>query len=228
MKLLMHHFLPFSFANGPGCRTVFWLQGCPLRCRGCFNPQTHGANQGEWVSIDDLLCRIAAAASRVQGITISGGEPLRQRSALTGLLRRVKRETSLSVVLFTGYTWAEILDMAVPHQGQETSQADLGQPYAAASTAGNFESRGLPEFLRYVDVLIAGRYVESLRIARGLQGSANKTFHFLSGRYLPADFIAVPEAEVIIESDGSLIQSGIAPPQSKPASEGQRLGDYHE
>ncbi|MCU0780030.1 MAG: radical SAM protein [Akkermansiaceae bacterium] len=41
MTLRLHAFLPRSRANGPGWRSVVWVQGCSLGCPGCFNPQTH-------------------------------------------------------------------------------------------------------------------------------------------------------------------------------------------
>ncbi|MGD0006352.1 MAG: 4Fe-4S cluster-binding domain-containing protein, partial [Anaerolineaceae bacterium] len=41
--LNLHHFEPLSLVNGPGKRSVVWVQGCTLNCPGCFNPQTHPA-----------------------------------------------------------------------------------------------------------------------------------------------------------------------------------------
>ena len=64
-----------------------------------------------------------------------------------------------------------------------------------------------------MDVLIAGRYAASQRLAHGLLGSANKTVHFLSGRYSPPDLQSIPEAEVLITPQGEIINSGIRPIQ---------------
>jgi anaerobic ribonucleoside-triphosphate reductase activating protein len=69
----------------------------------------------------------------------------------------------------------------------------------------------LPEFLSYVDVLIAGRYDHTQRLARDLRGSANKTIHLFSGRYTMSDLQSVPSAEVIITADGEVVMSGIDP-----------------
>jgi anaerobic ribonucleoside-triphosphate reductase activating protein len=60
-------------------------------------------------------------------------------------------------------------------------------------------------------VLLAGRYDERLRLARGLMGSANKTAHFLTDRYGPKDLAAVPEAEVVITPSGEVVTTGIDP-----------------
>jgi len=91
---------------------VVWVQGCTLACLGCFNPGTHppgggaGGGAGGAVAVDDLFARIAALGA-VEGLTVSGGEPLQQPGPLAALLRRVKAETALSVLVFTGYTWSE-------------------------------------------------------------------------------------------------------------------------
>ena len=92
-------------ANGPGRRFGVWLQGCPLACPGCYNPDTHAPDVGRVVPVDDLLRAFEDAPAPLEGITISGGEPLQQAPALLALLRRVRAETPLSVILFTGYPW---------------------------------------------------------------------------------------------------------------------------
>jgi anaerobic ribonucleoside-triphosphate reductase activating protein len=108
MNLRIHQFLPFSRANGPGLRAVLWVQGCSLGCPGCFNPTTHFQDGGETVCVTDLFERISALRSRIEGITVSGGEPLQQSLALAELLCRIKAETALSVILFTGFRWQEV------------------------------------------------------------------------------------------------------------------------
>jgi anaerobic ribonucleoside-triphosphate reductase activating protein len=184
--LRVHHFLPFSRANGPGGRAVIWVQGCTLGCPGCFNPETHPFEGGELVSITDLFDRIVALGDAIEGVTVSGGEPLQQRQPLLALLRRVRRETSLSILVFTGYTWEEIRRM----------------PDAEA-------------LLACVDVLIAGRYDASRLFAaessQFLRSSTNQTVHTLTDRYTLADLQAVPPAEVIITAEGEVLASGTAP-----------------
>jgi anaerobic ribonucleoside-triphosphate reductase activating protein len=180
--LRLHAFIPFSRANGPGARAVIWTQGCTLKCPGCFNPETHSFDGGEEVAVDDLFQRIASLGATVEGITISGGEPLQQLRPLVAMLRRVREETDLSVLVFTGYTWDEI---------ERMPEADA--------------------LLKRVDALVTGRYDHTQRLARDLRGSANKTAHFLSDRYTMDDLQAVLPAEVIITAEGEVMISGIDP-----------------
>jgi anaerobic ribonucleoside-triphosphate reductase activating protein len=180
-RLRLHAFEPASRANGPGLRAVLWTRGCSLGCPGCFNPETHAFDGGDLVDVEELSGRVAALGN-IEGITVSGGEPLQQRPALLALLRRLRERTRLSVLVFTGFTWEEV--------------------------------RRFPEaeaLLGCIDVLLAGRYDAARHLGRGLIGSANKTAHFLTGRYGQADLEAVPPAEVVITADGEVVASGIDP-----------------
>jgi anaerobic ribonucleoside-triphosphate reductase activating protein len=180
--LRLHQLLPSSRADGPEVRVVLWVQGCSLGCPGCFNPETHPFAGGERVSVDALFQRLTALTRSIEGITISGGEPLQQRRALLALLQQVRRKTPLSVLLFTGYIWEEV---------ERMPDAEF--------------------LLARVDVLISGRYDASQRLGRDLRGSANKTVHFLTNRYTLADLQSVPLAEVIITPEGEVVMSGIDP-----------------
>lgn len=182
MKIRLHAFEPVSRVNGPGPRAVVWVQGCTLGCPGCFNPETHtSANGAEW-DVTELAAAIAAQADRIEGVTISGGEPLQQGRAVIELLERIRKTTRLSTLVFTGFSWGEIQSM----------------PVCGALTQA-------------VDVLLAGRYRAEERVASGLLGSANKTVHFFTDRYTQADLNAIPEAEVTISPEGEMIFSGIHP-----------------
>ncbi len=182
VRLRVHHIEPASRVNGPGLRSVIWTQGCSLGCPGCFNPQTHSIQGGDEIAPRDLADKAIGYAHNIEGVTISGGEPLQQIRPLVEFLRILRPKSALSVILFSGFTWDEI--QAMP----------LGR-----------EIPGL------VDVLIAGRYIAAQNVGHNLTGSANKTFHFFSERYTIADFTDLPEAEIIILPDGGIISSGIAP-----------------
>lgn len=108
LELNLHSILWRSQANGPGTRAVFWCQGCPLGCHGCFNADTQPREPRMVVPVTDLLYDLSERIGRIEGITLTGGEPLQQRPAVSLLLDSVKAATNLSVILFTGYTWDEV------------------------------------------------------------------------------------------------------------------------
>ena len=179
--LRLHHCQPLSEVNGPGKRFVIWTQGCPINCPECFNPETHSSTGGYLKSATDLSVEIQTQSTRIEGVTLSGGEPLLQISAVIQLLSILKSRTKLSTLLFTGYEWEMVQTMP-----------------------------RVEDLTRYLDVLIAGRYIHSKRKAFNLIGSTNKSLHFFSSRYNEND-LAVASAEVIIERDGMLTLSGIDP-----------------
>lgn len=183
-EILVHHLEPSSRANGPGLRAVLWVQGCALGCPGCFNPESHTFDQGEVWQVEALFDRLLQTAPTIEGLTISGGEPVHQHRALARLLTLVRANTSLSTLIFSGYRMEEIRRLP-----------------------------GTEKFLSLIDVMIAGRYDATNRVANGLIGSANKEIHFLTNRYSPADLQRVPHGEVIISPDGEIILSGIDPLQ---------------
>lgn len=180
--LRIHHLEPSSLVNGPGQRFVIWVQGCSLGCPGCFNPYTHPITGGKLVSINQLADQISRLGEKIEGITISGGEPLQQLPALTRFLRIVKAGSDLSVVVFSGFSWAEIQRMP-----------------------------GSKSLLPLTDVLLAGRFIQEQRLAAGLLGSSNKSIHFLTPHYSQKDFESIPEAEIIIKNDGTIVATGIDP-----------------
>ena len=106
MRINIAHTLTRSAANGPGERFVVWVQGCPLACPGCWNPDTWAFVRRDLRSVDDLAACILRTEG-IEGVTFSGGEPFAQARALTLLAERV-RAAGLSVLVFTGYEVDEL------------------------------------------------------------------------------------------------------------------------
>ncbi|MDI7266604.1 MAG: 4Fe-4S single cluster domain-containing protein [Myxococcota bacterium] len=181
LTLGVHALLERSYANGPGCRAVIWTQGCSIRCPGCFNPDAQDLDVGESVPVAALAAWVRSITG-IEGVTLSGGEPLQQRAPVGALLREIRRSTALSVVLFTGYDWTHIT-----------------------------VTPGFLEVAQLADVVIAGPYRRHQRLERGLRGSANQTVHLPTGRYSLAEVDDVPEAEVIV-GDGAIVETGVAVP----------------
>lgn len=77
----IHSFQSLGTVDGPGVRFVAFMQGCPLRCGCCHNPDTWDPWGGEAYSPQDVVTRAARFKhyfGREGGVTVSGGEPLLQ------------------------------------------------------------------------------------------------------------------------------------------------------
>jgi len=181
--LSVHSFLRRSAANGPGIRAVVWTQGCSIGCKGCFNPGTHGFPGGTpWRPSE--LARLLVDTN-VDGLTVSGGEPLDQWEGTLALLQAWRQIHPGTVVVLTGHTWERIL---------------------ARRLAAEIE-----RLQALVDVLIAGPYLQSHHLGSGLRGSSNKTIHSFSRRHTVEEIDSIPSTEVVIQEDGSLIATGVHP-----------------
>ena len=90
-----------SIVDGPGVRDVIFTQGCPRHCSGCHNQNTWDMNGGEVRLSESILRELSDSQN---DITISGGEPLSQWSALLRLLKLIHEQTDKRVWLYTGYT----------------------------------------------------------------------------------------------------------------------------
>lgn len=143
LRLARAHF-PVT-ALGFGRRLGLWVQGCPLACPGCIAKDTWDPGGGVAVDVGNLLDDVRRAlAAGADGLTVSGGEPLRQAAALGSLLRGVRElSDSFDVLLYTGYELAEL-------DPRQRATADLA------------------------DVLITGRYVATAPTGRIWRGSANQ------------------------------------------------------
>jgi len=116
----VHSVLAGSRANGPGQRFVVWSQGCALACPGCFNPETHDEAGGAPRTVGELVAA-ALADEGIEGVTLTGGEPLAQPAAVAAFCAGVRG--ALGVIVLTGFTRAEI--EADPARSLAVADADL-------------------------------------------------------------------------------------------------------
>lgn len=112
-----------SIVDGPGFRFSVFVQGCPHRCPGCHNPQSHPFEGGTMVSPEEILERMEKNPL-LKGITLSGGEPFCQAEALSYLAEEVHKR-GWDVVCFTGYTLEELLSMEDPFIRRLLEETDL-------------------------------------------------------------------------------------------------------
>jgi anaerobic ribonucleoside-triphosphate reductase activating protein len=171
---------PVSVSNGPGQRFVIWVQGCPFRCNGCSNETFLEFRPARQMSVSALAERILAHRD-IEGVTLSGGEPMSQAEGLAALVSEL-RSAGLSVVCFSGYTLQEL-----QVNGDEWQQ----------------------KLLSLIDVLIDGRYNQNFP-GGGLTGSTNQRIHFLSSRYSSENVNLTHSKTIELESGAnSLTATGV-------------------
>src|SRR5258707_21920 len=86
LHLRIHSLETFGTHDGPGIRMVVFAQGCQFRCLYCQNPDSIDVKGGTLVEIEELVKRAVRQKNYfgdVGGVTVSGGEPLLQRTKLT-------------------------------------------------------------------------------------------------------------------------------------------------
>lgn len=93
MKGRIHSFQSMGAVDGPGIRFVVFMQGCPLRCVYCHNPDTWDPDGGEEYDVDEVvekILRFRPYFGENGGVTVSGGEPLMQWEFVAALFKRLK------------------------------------------------------------------------------------------------------------------------------------------
>lgn len=133
---------------GEGKRIGIWVQGCDLGCKGCVNKTLWSNTGGKSISVVDIFNWVASIQNDFDGITISGGEPFQQYEQLIAFLHLIKAKTNLTVYCFSGYYLNELHEQ-------------------------------FPDklFLKYIDTLVDGRYIEEQHENSNLKGSANQSVY---------------------------------------------------
>ena len=166
-----------SKVNGPGNRFVLWTQGCSKGCSECFNPETWSNNIFKELSPKQIFELIKNF--EVDGVTISGGDPLEQEDELLELLMLLSTiRLRKGVILFSGFTRAEISSNIIRES-----------------------------CLRYIDVLIDGRYEKNLKVDFSLKGSSNQEFYFFSNKISSNELCFDQEIE-ISSLEGDIMMTG--------------------
>jgi len=182
----IHQILETSDANGPGIRFVVWVQGCGRKCSDCFNPDTHDLCGGYELEVSKIIEQIPVG--KVSGITLSGGEPFEQPEELLALLKEAGR-IGLNRLVYTGYTYEELLAL---------------------------ESPTISECLAETDLLIDGAYEKENPPYMPWTGSGNQRLIELHGGRIKKIYekndlekIGLPEGEIIIAPNGGVLATGI-------------------
>jgi len=191
-RLRWARFLPATGAEGPGVRAALWLQGCAIRCPGCFNPQLWAHRGGTVEQAADAADRFAEAAlhAGAEGLTLLGGEPFDQAGAAAHVAEAF-RARGLTVMTFTGHPYELLADWAA-------ERADIAALLAAT------------------DLLADGPYLrERPDPRRPWIGSTNQGLRALTPAY--AELVhdievrgGTDRVEVRISRDGSVAVNGWA------------------
>lgn len=93
-----------DFMVGPGRRSVVRFQGCPIRCAGCWVPQTWEPSGGYWIGTEQLSEALLDSSAERDGVTILGGEPFAQPIALYALVTELQLGGCRDITVYTGFT----------------------------------------------------------------------------------------------------------------------------
>jgi anaerobic ribonucleoside-triphosphate reductase activating protein len=159
-----------------------WVQGCPLRCRGCISPQWLPFEGGEERPVDDLAEEICAT-NGIDGVTFSGGEPFAQARALVAVVAGVRARRDLSVMSYTGFTVERL------------RRGDVWQR----------------RLLDACDLVVDGPYVAALHADLRWRGSANQRLVVLGERHPEVRGEPDRSAGLQVELDagGGVVWSGV-------------------
>ena len=148
MKLNIAGTVCESLVDGPGLRYVVFVQGCPHRCEGCHNPETHSFSGGKSVEIEQLFSECMEDPLH-KGVTFSGGEPFCQAEGLYALALMFK-ERGMHIMCYSGWTFEELL-------AKSKTEEYVGK------------------LLSVIDILVDGRFIlEERSLALSFRGSKNQ------------------------------------------------------
>lgn len=166
MKGRIHSIESFGTVDGPGIRLVVFLQGCPLRCRYCHNPDSWRMEGGTPMTPEEILAlyRKNRAFYRSGGITVTGGEPLLQMDFLLELFRLAKAERIHTCVDTSGITYRpgdaklealmELTDLVlldIKHTDSAAHKDLTGQDNTGILAFARYlDQKGIPVWIRHV------------------------------------------------------------------------------
>jgi len=194
MKGNVHSIESFGTVDGPGIRLVVFMQGCPLRCKYCHNPDTWKMGQGETKQTEEIIALFKKNRSFYSngGITVTGGEPLLQIDFVTELFRMAKAEGIHTCLDTSGITYREndpkfdelikytdLIMLDLKHIDSAAHKELTGSNnYKILAFARYLDTMGVPVWIRHVVVpgitdkkealLELGRYIGTLTNVKAL------------------------------------------------------------
>lgn len=149
----IHSFQSLGTVDGPGIRAVVFMQGCPLRCSCCHNPDTWDFSGGTQISVQELFNKIIRCKKYFGtdgGVTASGGEPLMQAEFLAELFDMLKKEKIHTALDTSGY----VLNSSVEKLLSKTDLVILDYKYTNEKDYEKYtksEQNRVDDFLTYLN-----------------------------------------------------------------------------
>ncbi len=162
----------FGTVDGPGIRYVLFMQGCPMRCLYCHNPDTWEIGKGEAIEPSEVIREYNKnkAFYRNGGITVTGGEPLVQIDFVTELFKLARAEGIHTCIDTSGITYSasnadhiakldelmkytDLVMLDIKHMDPEKHRELTGRDNSRVfGFAGYLEAKGVPLTVRHVVV----------------------------------------------------------------------------
>lgn len=182
----VHSIETFGTVDGPGIRYVVFLQGCPLRCQYCHNPDSWTVNGGTIMTVEEVLAGLLRNQDFYDsgGLTVSGGEPLLQIDFLLALFTAAKQHGIHTCMDTSGVTYQS----PAPEAPTDKSPSSMNISGVNTSTP-NPSSAKLEQLLTVTDlVLLDIKHIDSSQ-HHTLTGKPNDNIlqfaHFLERRNIP-------------------------------------------
>lgn len=138
-----------SLFDGEGINAVVFFQGCSLHCKGCHNPGTWDFTGGTEVSIEEVAAQIEPYIGFIDGITLSGGNPVESWDDALALAKWAQ-DKGLKVTLYSGNPFRDVFLMDTKKDEEH-------------------------KLLDYVDTVIDGAFELENKADLPFRGSSNQT-----------------------------------------------------
>ena len=181
----IHSVQTLGTVDGPGVRFVLFMQGCPLRCACCHNPDTWDVQGGREVTPEEIFAQITryrAYFGKDGGVTVSGGEPLLQPEFLCELFALCKKAGVHTALDTSGCLWNDriaallaltdlcLLDHKMPNGASYRQFAGCDIAPVERFLA-ELNARGIPTWLRRVIITGLSDGVEDTKALFSLQNA---------------------------------------------------------
>lgn len=197
--------------DGPGIRFVIFMQGCPMRCQYCHNPDSWTTNANKLMTVDEIMQKYDGVKEFVQsgGITVTGGEPLLQINFVTELFKAAKSKNIHTALDTSGITfnpqntetidellkYTDLVLLDIKHINNEEHKKLTGcSNQNILKFAQYLSEKGIPMWIRHVvvkDITLneeylteLGKFIKTLKTVKALD-------------VLPYHDMAIPKYEAL-------------------------------